>query len=141
MEAGPDDPGRMTCFPRTTRVLLITLVVGSEGEQDISRHSAEPRIAGVDENHAIDDDGAGAVEGTAVGLDSVDGGIGADAIEIPEDLAIFGCKCTNVAVEGSRENHARQRRNGAGLRWTATGPRGITRLSRHEPGFRPVVQV
>src|SRR5262249_24387007 len=103
--------------------------------------SAEPGIAGVDENHTIDDDGRGGGGRAAVGLDSVDSGIRAGRIEIPENLAIFGCKSTDVAVEGSRENHARQRRNRTRLRGTATGPRGIAGLARHEPGFRSVVQV
>src|SRR5262245_26036699 len=80
-------------------------------QQDVARHGAESRIAGIDEDHPSHDDRARAIERSTAALDAVHGLVIAGSVEIPKKSAVLGCEGPQVTVERTREDCARNRRH------------------------------
>src|SRR5262245_25941745 len=80
--------------------------VWRERQQDVARHGAESRIAGIDEDHPSHDDDARAIERSTAALDAVHGFVIADSVEIPKKSAVLGCEGPQVTVERTRKDCA-----------------------------------
>src|SRR6476646_3956522 len=75
-------------------------------EEHVAGHAVEPRVAGVDVQHAAGDDGAGAVEGAAAAFDAVDGVVVAHRVDVPYDLAVGDGVRAKMSVARSGEDEA-----------------------------------
>src|SRR5262245_46967620 len=73
--------------------------VWRKGQQDVARHGAESRIAGIDEDHSSHDDDARAIERSTAALDAVHGFIIADSVEIPKKSPVLSREGPQVTVE------------------------------------------
>src|SRR5258706_198482 len=78
------------------RVLLI--FPDAERQQHISRHAAEARVAGIDEDHAAGDHGAGSVERAALGRNAVDCREVARGVEVPQHFSVFGVEGAHAVL-------------------------------------------
>src|SRR5882762_2319968 len=117
------------------------LVFRGERQQYVAGHAAISRIPRIDEDHAADNDRAGSVEGTALGLDSIYGGVFLHGIEIPENFAVFGRERAQMSIERAGEDDAGDQRERLRLGWAATGPRRIAWMARGEPGLPAVFEM
>lgn len=95
--------------------------VDGEGQEGVAGLAAEGAVAGVGEEHAAGEDGAGPVEGAAADGFGVDGGVGAGGVEIPDDRAVCCVVRAEVAVERAREDHAGHGGDGGRLGGAAVG--------------------
>src|SRR5262245_820085 len=87
-------------------VVLLKRFICGKRQQDVARHAAESRIAGIDEDHPYHDDGARPIERSTAALHAVHGLIIAGRVVIPKKSAVLGCEGPQVTVERSRKDYA-----------------------------------
>src|SRR5688572_22081164 len=85
--------------PRPVDVATCDLLRRGEGEQDVACGTAIPRVAGVDEQHAVGDDGTRAIDGAAGGLDAVDRRELTHRVDVPHHRSVAGRVGAEVTVE------------------------------------------
>lgn len=94
-------------FRRFTRFASIQATSRGQREQHVSGQSSEAGIAGVNEDHAVDDHGTGPINGAALGFDAVDGLEFSGGVKVPDHLAVLGGITAQVTVHRSGKHDAR----------------------------------
>src|SRR4029434_2403238 len=128
---------QLESYGRILRPASTNTLVSTKCQKNIARRAAEPHIAGIDEDHAVDDHRARAIDRTAAALHAVHCLVVLHGVEVPEDRSVASRVRTQVAILRPGEHDTGHGCERCQLRGAAIRPRS-TRWRRRVPRLAAV---